>query len=273
MSDVSVAALPPTPSSKEAYILGVLGCTSIERALIASVCRLSYVRYVRSTKSYNEVIPYYRVAELYDEHAVDIYIADDDEKDSFSAELTTRIASGIAPVIWVCRSMARVPTASAVYYLNRNKLGTILKTLDEIVTSRFAEKHEKRPRCLVIDDSHLMRAQMELLLEEYGIAAEFAVDAESGLLLAKHNAYELIFLDVMLPEMDGYKACKLLKAHDRTKNTPVVMLTSKSSPFNRMHGALVGCDRYLTKPVNPHKVEKTLRHYGLISPITANATY
>ena len=272
MSHVSMV-FTQSSSPKEEYVIGIFGCTSIERALVASVCRLSYVRYTRSTKIFSKAAPYFRVAEHYDEQAVDIYIAGNEQRDSFPTELTTRLNSGLAPVIWVCRNLSKSSVASAVYYLDRNKLGTILKTLDTIVVSHLSDVQEGKARCLVIDDSHLMRSQMELLLEEYGIQAEFAVDAESGLLLAKRNTYDLIFLDVMLPEMDGYKACKLMKSNNETKSTPVVMLTSKGSPFNRMHGALVGCDRYLTKPVNPHKVEKILRHYDLISSTTAKIAF
>ena len=261
---------------KAEYVLGVLGCTAIERALLTSVCRLSQVR---NAKSHSEALPHYRVAELYNDHAVDIYIADEREKDTLSSDWLSQLNGTANPVIWLCPSAAPLSDDFSSYYLNRNKLGTVLRVLDEIVATHFSAPakadHEALPHhtCLVIDDSRLVRSQMELLLDEYDLASEFAEDAESGLLLAKQKHYELIFLDVMLPEMDGYKACKFLKSDKGTKNTPVVMLTSKSSPFNRMHGALVGCDRYLTKPVDPDKVEKVLRHYGLVANSVPKVAY
>jgi CheY-like chemotaxis protein len=120
--------------------------------------------------------------------------------------------------------------------------------------------------CLIVDDSQLVRTQMEMLLQGYQLGTECAEDAETALRMVRSKQYDLIFLDVILPEMDGYKACKLIKADTTTRTTPVVMLTSKRSPFNRMHGALVGCDRYLTKPVDPAKVHAVLQQYALIAP-------
>ena len=134
---------------------------------------------------------------------------------------------------------------------------------------------ERRKRCLVVDDSHLLRSHMELLLSAYGLDAEFVEDAEAALLLARSKPFDIIFLDVMLPEMDGYTACKLLKkSMPATPPVPVVLLTSKRSPFNKMHGALVGCDKYLTKPLNPSKLYSVLSDFGLtaFSPLNQHTS-
>ena len=85
-----------------------------------------------------------------------------------------------------------------------------------------------------------------------------------ALATAVEISFDIIFLDVMLPEMDGYQACKLMKAYPTCQTTPIVMLTSKNSPFSKLHGALVGCDNYLTKPVNAEVISRTLALYSII---------
>lgn len=78
---------------------------------------------------------------------------------------------------------------------------------------------------------------------------------------ANKNNYDLIFLDVVLPGIDGYQLCKSLKRGKDKKKTPVIMLTSKSSPFDRVKGALAGCDAYLTKPVKQETFQKVVKKY------------
>jgi len=107
--------------------------------------------------------------------------------------------------------------------------------------SRFA--------ALVVDDSPTVRKQIELGLRPLGIVAEFAETGEEALERLAKSTYDLIFLDVVLPGTDGYQVCKAIKRDKAQKHTPVVMLTSKSSPFDRIRGSLAGCDSYLTKPV------------------------
>ena len=117
------------------------------------------------------------------------------------------------------------------------------------------------PQALVVDDSLSVRTQMKLCLQMYDVEVDFAEDAETALEKVKNNRYDIMFLDVVLPEMDGNKACKLVKGNKATRKLPVVMLTSKSSPFNKVRGAMSGCDRYLTKPVDAKDIHTVLKKF------------
>jgi twitching motility two-component system response regulator PilG len=105
-------------------------------------------------------------------------------------------------------------------------------------------------RALVVDDSPTVCKQLELELRNFNIQADIAETGERGLELLAQHKYDLIFLDVVLPGTDGYQVCKEIRRNPTTKQTPVIMLTSKSSPFDRVRGSLVGCSAYLTKPVD-----------------------
>ncbi len=93
------------------------------------------------------------------------------------------------------------------------------------------------------------------------MSVDLAEDAETALDLIANGNYDLIFLDVVLPEMDGYKVCKLIKSKETTRSIPVVMLTGKTSPFNKVRGVMAGCDGYLTKPVVAVDLKTVLQKY------------
>lgn len=120
----------------------------------------------------------------------------------------------------------------------------------------------KTRRALVVDDSPTVRKQLELELEASNIHVDSAETGETGLDLMGKHSYDIIFLDVMLPGADGYQVCKDIKKNPLRKQTPVVMLTSKSSPFDRVRGSLAGCDTYLTKPVDYHQFKEVLEKYA-----------
>jgi len=113
-------------------------------------------------------------------------------------------------------------------------------------------------KALVVDDSLPVRKQVNIALRRAGITAEFAEDAESALKLIESRSYDILFLDVVLPGKDGYEICKAVKRDKNKKHIPVVMLTGKSSPFDKVKGKLSGCDAYLTKPVSLKEFNKTL---------------
>lgn len=117
------------------------------------------------------------------------------------------------------------------------------------------------PRALVIDDSPTVRKRLELALRAAYVDVDAAVTGEDGLQLIATRNYDIVFLDVVLPGEDGYKICKTIKNDPSLRHTPVVMLTSRSSPFDRIRGSLAGCNSYLTKPVDKGLFEKTLKKY------------
>ncbi|MBB5193235.1 twitching motility two-component system response regulator PilG [Silvimonas terrae] len=103
-------------------------------------------------------------------------------------------------------------------------------------------------KVMVIDDSNTIRRSAEIFLGQAGcevILAEDGFDALSK--VADHNP-DVIFVDVMMPRLDGYQTCSLIKKNPRFKATPVIMLSSKDGLFDRARGRMVGSDEYLTKP-------------------------
>ncbi len=104
-------------------------------------------------------------------------------------------------------------------------------------------------RALVVDDSLGVREQLRGALTRIGILTDLAENAEVATVMLNKNAYDIAFLDVVMPGMDGYELCRKIKHNAYTRGIPVVMLTSRSSPFDRARGALAGCDSYLIKPI------------------------
>ncbi len=113
-------------------------------------------------------------------------------------------------------------------------------------------------RALVVDDSLPVRKQVSMALERCGIKADLAEDGDTALKLVAETDYNIIFLDVIMPGVDGYEVCKTIKRDKQKKTIPIVMLTGKSSPFDKVKGKLSGCDTYLTKPVSIKEFKRTL---------------
>jgi twitching motility two-component system response regulator PilG len=106
----------------------------------------------------------------------------------------------------------------------------------------------KKPRILVIDDSATIRRSAETMLANQGCDV---ITAENGFeALSKITRYQpdLIFVDIMMPRLDGYQTCAIIKNNPEFRDTPVVMLTSKDGLFDMARGRVVGSDQYLTKP-------------------------
>ncbi len=115
---------------------------------------------------------------------------------------------------------------------------------DEVVI----ETHETQgSRILVVDDSLVVREQLKKVLTKYGYEVTTAESGEEALAVFKPHYYDRVLLDVIMPNADGYEVCRKMKHID--KRTPVIMLTSKSSPFDKIKGKMAGCKAYLTKPV------------------------
>ena len=114
---------------------------------------------------------------------------------------------------------------------------------------------------LVVDDSLPVRIQMNMALKSYAKNVDMAETGEKALELIKDNRYDLIFLDVILPGVDGYEICKTIKNDENFKETPVVMLTGNSSAADQVKGQLAGCDSYLIKPVKSELFKETMTRY------------
>ncbi len=103
-------------------------------------------------------------------------------------------------------------------------------------------------KVLVIDDSKTIRRTAETLLKKVGCVVETAVDGFDALAKIADTQPDIIFVDIMMPRLDGYQTCALIKNNKTFKNTPVIMLSSKDGLFDKAKGRIVGSDEYLTKP-------------------------
>lgn len=114
---------------------------------------------------------------------------------------------------------------------------------------------------LVVDDSLPVRQALEMKLTLMDYQVELATNGQQAMDLIDSKYYDSIFLDVVMPGVDGYEVCKKVKRNKKTKHIPVIMLTSKSSPFDKVKGKLAGCDSYLTKPVQHEEFQKVVSGY------------
>jgi twitching motility two-component system response regulator PilG len=119
-------------------------------------------------------------------------------------------------------------------------------------------------RVLVIDDSNTIRRSAEIFLKQGGhdvLLAEDGFDA-----LAKVNDYQpqLIFCDILMPRLDGYQTCAIIKRNSKYASVPVVMLSSKDGVFDKARGRMVGAQDYLTKPFTKDQLLQAVRQFGTV---------
>jgi twitching motility two-component system response regulator PilG len=103
-------------------------------------------------------------------------------------------------------------------------------------------------KILVVDDSKTIRRTAETLLSKEGCQVFTAIDGFDALSKIADHQPDLIFVDIMMPRLDGYETCSLIKHNKVFKETPVIMLSSKDGLFDRARGRIVGSEQYLTKP-------------------------
>ena len=116
------------------------------------------------------------------------------------------------------------------------------------VASEQADGGLKGLKVLVIDDSKTIRRTAETLLSKEGCEVVTAVDGFEALSKIADHKPDIIFVDIMMPRLDGYQTCALIKHNNNFKQTPVIMLSSKDGLFDRARGRIVGSEQYLTKP-------------------------
>ncbi|MBV2210184.1 MAG: twitching motility response regulator PilG [Thermomonas sp.] len=116
-------------------------------------------------------------------------------------------------------------------------------------------------RVMIIDDSRTIRRTAETLLVREGCEVVTATDGFEALSkIADHNP-QIIFVDIMMPRLDGYQTCALIKNNATFKSVPVIMLSSKDGLFDKARGRIVGSEQYLTKPFTREELLGAIRTY------------
>ncbi len=140
-----------------------------------------------------------------------------------------------------------------------NEKKTETATQSETIATKAPENTQQAGHhALVIDDSAAIRKQLELELRDAGITADFAESGEQALEKVAEGEYDLIFLDIIMPGIDGYETCKQMRATSEYKKTPIIMLSGKTSPLDEVQGVIAGATTYLTKPVKSVMLQETL---------------
>ena len=116
-------------------------------------------------------------------------------------------------------------------------------------------------KVMVIDDSRTIRKSAETMLGREGCEVLTADDGFEALSLIHEHHPDLIFVDIMMPRLDGYQTCALIKNNSSFRKTPVIMLSSKDGLFDKAKGRIVGSDQYLTKPFSKDELLNTIRQY------------
>ena len=116
-------------------------------------------------------------------------------------------------------------------------------------------------KVMVIDDSKTIRRTAETLLQKAGCTVVTATDGFDALAKVADSNPDIIFVDIMMPRLDGYQTCALIKNNSAFKSTPVIMLSSKDGLFDKAKGRIVGADEYLTKPFSKEELFSAIRLY------------
>ena len=121
----------------------------------------------------------------------------------------------------------------------------------------------KGVKVMVIDDSNTIRKSAEIFLVQAGCQVLVAEDGFDALAKIADNQPAVIFCDILMPRLDGYQTCALIKKNPRFAGTPVIMLSSKDGLFDRARGRMVGSDEYLTKPFTKESLIKTVAAHAV----------
>ncbi len=113
-------------------------------------------------------------------------------------------------------------------------------------------------KVLVIDDSNTIRRSAEIFLRQGGHEVVLAEDGFDALAKVNDHAPELIFCDILMPRLDGYQTCAIIKRNPRFAHVPVIMLSSKDGLFDKARGRMVGSEEYLTKPFTKEQLLKAV---------------
>ncbi|WP_292461782.1 response regulator [Methanolobus sp.] len=132
--------------------------------------------------------------------------------------------------------------------------------LDEsLISQRIAFLSDTREKILIVDEEIDASTALKLALETEGYNVIEALDGYEGLMKAKSENPDIILLDIMMPGMDGFEVCQLLKADPASRHIPIIMLTAKGEVDDKVEGLEMGADDYITKPFNLKELKARIR--------------
>lgn len=132
----------------------------------------------------------------------------------------------------------------------------------ELVERRVDNEALKGVKVMVIDDSNTIRRSAEIFLNQAGCEVILAQDGFDALSKITDHEPDVVFVDIMMPRLDGYQTCSLIKRNAKYRTTPVIMLSSKDGLFDRARGRMVGSDEYLTKPFTKDTLLTAVREHA-----------
>ncbi len=135
-------------------------------------------------------------------------------------------------------------------------------TQEKPIQEKLTSDQLSKIKVMVIDDSNTIRRSAEIFLKASGCQVILAEDGFDALAKISNEHPDLIFVDIMMPRLDGYQTCSLIKRNARYKTTPVIMLSSKDGLFDRARGRMVGSDQYLTKPFTQETLIDAVQMYA-----------
>lgn len=121
---------------------------------------------------------------------------------------------------------------------------------------------------MVIDDSNTIRRSAEIFLKQGGHEVLLAEDGFDALAKIDEHLPQMIFCDILMPRLDGYQTCAIIKRNQRFASIPVVMLSSKDGVFDKARGRMVGSQDYLTKPFTKDQLLQAVQQFGALTPGT-----
>ena len=121
-------------------------------------------------------------------------------------------------------------------------------------------------RVMVVDDSNTIRRSAEIFLKQGGHQVLLAEDGFDALAKINDHQPQMIFCDILMPKLDGYQTCAIIKRNERFASIPVVMLSSKDGVFDKARGRMVGSQDYLTKPFTKDQLLQAVQQYGALVP-------
>ena len=133
------------------------------------------------------------------------------------------------------------------------------------------EQHSNALKVMVIDDSKTIRRTAETLLKNVGCEVITAIDGFDALARIVDHHPHIIFVDIMMPRLDGYQTCALIKSNRAFKSIPVIMLSSKDGLFDKAKGRIVGSDQFLTKPFSRDELLSAIKAHVPAFNITQSA--